>query len=179
MTQKIDPNYARSNNVVFEDGEWWYVSPATTGFKYRERLANHAKKNTTRMFVNGKYIPKSHPLHKPGRYKSLDAAWSHEKIDSVPSGEVYAIVNQAWPEWVKIGCANIAEDRLNGYQTSSPYRDYKIVCTLESKNRRKAETLMHRTLEQYADERRNEWFKIDIDKVKEMFYHFDDNNIDQ
>ena len=65
------------------------------------------------------------------------------------------------------------------YQTSSPFRDYKIVCTIESKNRRRAETLMHRTLEQYADERRNEWFKIDIDKVKEMFYHFDDNNINQ
>jgi hypothetical protein len=62
MTQKIDPNYARSNNVVFEDGEWWYVSPATTGFKYRERLANHAKKNTTRMFVNGKVHSKVAPF---------------------------------------------------------------------------------------------------------------------
>ena len=33
---------------------------------------------------------------------------------------------------------------------------------------------MHRTLEQYASERRNEWFKIDLDKVREMFYHYDD-----
>ena len=33
---------------------------------------------------------------------------------------------------------------------------------------------MHRTLEQYASERLNEWFKIDLDKVKEMFYHYDD-----
>jgi hypothetical protein len=175
MTQKIDQYYAKSNNVVFEDGEWWYVSPATTGFKYRERLESHARKNRTRMFVNGKYIPKSHPLHKPGNFKSLDDAWSHKEINSVPQGYVYAIINQAWPEWVKIGSASIAEDRLNGYQTSSPFRDYEIVCTFETKDKRKAETLMHRTLEQYADERRNEWFKIDIDKVKDMFYHYDDS----
>ena len=44
MTQTIDQNYARSNNVVFEDGEWWYVSPATTGFKYRERAGEPCQK---------------------------------------------------------------------------------------------------------------------------------------
>ena len=112
MAQKIDIDYARSNNIEFDNGEWWYVAPNR---RYRQRLDTHAEKNTTRMFVNGKYIPKSHPLHKPGRYKSLDDAWSHQQIDSVPTGEVYAIVNKAWPEWVKIGCATIAEDRLNGY----------------------------------------------------------------
>ena len=171
MTQTIDQNYVKRGRIFFEDGEWWYSRP---GEKKRERIAGHAKKNTTRMFVNGMYIPKSHPLHKPGRYKSLDDAWSHQKINSVPQGEVYAIINKAWPKWVKIGCATIAEDRLNGYQTSSPFRDYEIVCTFETSNRRKAETIMHRTLEQYASERRNEWFKIDLDKVREMFYHYDD-----
>ena len=171
MTVKIDTNYARSNNIEFDNGEWWYVAPNR---RYRQRLDTHAEKNTTRMFVNGKYIPKSHPLHKPGRYKSLDDAWSHQQINSVPQGEVYAIINKAWPEWVKIGCASDSEDRLNGYQTSSPFRDYEIVCTIQTVDRRKAETIMHRTLEQYATERRNEWFKMDIDKVKEMFYHYDD-----
>jgi len=48
------------------------------------------------------------------------------------------------------------------------------VCTLQTVDRRKAETIMHRTLEQYATERRNEWFKIDIDKVKDYFHHYDD-----
>ena len=113
MTQTIDQNYVKRGRIFFEDGEWWYSRPNQ---KIRERIAGHAKKNTTRMFVNGMYIPKSHPLHKPGRYKSLDDAWSHQKINSVPQGEVYAITNKAWPEWVKIGCATIAEDRLNGYQ---------------------------------------------------------------
>ena len=165
----MDKDYIRGE-AVFEDGEWWYIQP---GDKTRRRIVSHAKKNMTRMFVNGKYIPKSHPLHKAGNYKSLDDAWSHNKIDSVPKGEVYAIVNEAWPEWVKIGCASIAEDRLNGYQTGSPYRDYKIVCTIQTDNKRKTENLMHKTVQKLADERRNEWFKISIDTVKELFYKYE------
>ena len=141
---------------------------------YKDNPEAVKKRDAQRMYVNGKEISKQHPLHKPGRYKSLDDAWSHNKIESVNEGEVYAITNSAWPEWVKIGKAVDSDDRLNGYQTSSPFRDYEIVCTFETSNRRKAETIMHRTLEQYASERLNEWFKNDLDKVKEMFYHYDD-----
>jgi len=37
----------------------------------------HQNRNKTRMFVNGKFVPKSHPLHKPGKYKTFeDAAFS-------------------------------------------------------------------------------------------------------
>ena len=80
MTQTIDQHYVKRGRIFFEDGEWWYSRPNQ---KIRERIAGHAKKNTTRMFVNGMYIPKSHPLHKPGRYKSLDDAWSHQQIGSM------------------------------------------------------------------------------------------------
>jgi len=47
--------------------------------------------------------------------------------DSVKEGEVYIIVNNAWPEWVKIGMAVDSEDRLKSYQTSSPFRDYILM----------------------------------------------------
>jgi len=94
--------------ATFEDGELWYVRPSGR----RERLASYVRKNTTRMFVNGKYIPKSNPLHKPGRYKSLDDAWSHQKIEQTREGEIYAITNTAWINWYKIGKAVNAEDRL-------------------------------------------------------------------
>jgi|TARA_A100001015_G_C14709471_1_gene601492 hypothetical protein len=171
---KVDQYYVKTGNVFFEDGEWWYSRP---GKKHRERIGGHAKKNLTRMFVNGKYIPKSHPLHKPGRYKSLDDAWTHQQINSVPAGEVYAIINKAWPDWVKVGCAAVTEDRLNGYQTGSPFRDYEMVTTIESSNRHKAERLMHRTVEQYAEERRGEWFKIGVDKIVELFNLYDDQYI--
>ena len=55
---------------VYEDGEWWYV-----GYKdSRLRADVYKQKNNARMYVNGKYIPVSHPLYKPGRYKSFDEA---------------------------------------------------------------------------------------------------------
>src|SRR5210317_808099 len=47
------------NNYVFEEGEWWYCGFSDPN--QRQRAGSHHKKNTTRMFVNGRYIPKSHP----------------------------------------------------------------------------------------------------------------------
>lgn len=161
-------NYTKKE-PIFEDGEYWYVQP---GDGNRRRVASHAKKNTTRMFVNGKYIPKSHPLHKPGRYKSLDDAWSHNKIETVNQGEVYAITNPAWPEWVKIGKAVDADDRLNGYQTGSPFRDYQVVNSVKTDNRHEAERKMHRLFEKTAEQRSFEWFKIPRNKVEELFNGF-------
>jgi hypothetical protein len=153
---------------VKEDNDLWYYSPSG----YRQRVSTHAAKNKNRMFVNGKYIPASHPLHKAGRYKSLDDAWSHNKIETVSQGEVYAIVNDAWPEWVKVGKAVDAEDRLNGYQTSSPYRNYTILTTLKAENRHEAEREMHHLFTDNALERRGEWFKITTAKTKELFDEF-------
>jgi len=125
--------------------------------------------NDNRMYINGKYIPQTHPLYKPGRYKSLDDAWSHNKIESTKEGEVYAIVNDAWPEWVKIGKAVSSEDRLNGYQTSSPFRDYRIVHAVGVDNRHEAEVTMHKMFEEKSLERRGEWFKIDKEVGGEIF----------
>lgn len=141
-----------------EDGEYWYRQPGDGG---RRRVSTQVKKNKTRMFVNGKYVPKTHPLHKPGRYKSLDDAWSHNKIESVAEGEVYAVMNTAWPEWVKVGKAVDADDRCKGYQTSSPFRDYVVVARMTTDNRHSMEREMHRTFEHFSSERRGEWFKID------------------
>lgn len=120
------------------------------------------------MYINGKYIPQTHPLYKPGRYKSLDDAWSHSKIESTNEGEVYAIANTAWPDWVKIGKAVDAEDRLNGYQTASPFRDYYILTKISVKNRHTFEKYMHQVFDSQAKERRSEWFKISHDRAKEI-----------
>jgi hypothetical protein len=37
------------------------------------------------------------------------------------------VISPAYPGWCKVGMAVDAEDRLKQYQTSSPYRDYKLV----------------------------------------------------
>ena len=121
----------------------------------------HDKLNRKRMFVNGKYIPFEHPLYKPGRYKTFnDAAFAALQKDiKVKEGYVYAICNPAWPEWVKIGMAIDADDRLNGYQTSSPMRDYTLIHTVFFEDRGKAERAAHKEAGLYGD-RLGEWFKI-------------------
>lgn len=127
---------------------------------YKDNPDSVRKRDANRMYVNGKEISKKHPLHRPGKYKSLDDAWSHEKIESTFEGDVYAIVNPAWEGWVKIGKASFADDRLNTYQTSSPYRDYTILARIHIDNRHKKELVMHRIFEDNAEARRGEWFKI-------------------
>ena len=47
---------------------------------YKDNPETKRIENSLQMRVNGKYIPKSHPLHKPGRYTSFgDAALLHYK----------------------------------------------------------------------------------------------------
>ena len=154
------PYYAKVN---------WPICKPCFSKKYAKRNAkNNPKHNPMRMFVNGKYIPKSHPLHKPGCYKTFDDAafQGTYKLDSIKEGYVYAITNPAWPEWVKIGMAIDADDRCNGYQTSSPFRDYKIEHVVVTNNRRDAEAEAHKAATKMAKETRGEWFKLDIEQAK-------------
>ena len=46
-------------NTSFEDGEWWIRNKRTDE---RRRCVPLNKKNAKRMFVDGTYIPQSHPL---------------------------------------------------------------------------------------------------------------------
>lgn len=130
------------------------------GKYYKDNPEAVWKRDQTKMWVNGKYIPKSHPLHKPGRYKNFeDAAFSSlAKYETSVEGQVYVIVNPNFSEWVKVGMAVDSEDRLNGYQTSSPFRNYALVSSWDVNDRRAAETEAHIELQKLY-ERRSEWFK--------------------
>jgi hypothetical protein len=132
---------------------------------YKDKKQTHDINNAGRMWVAGKYISKLHPLHKPGRYKSWDDAHSHQQLDTVVEGHVYVISNRAWPAWVKIGMAVDAEDRCKGYQTSCPFRDYKLVHSIHATDRRKAEKLAHTLASKEAEERRGEWFKLPVNSA--------------
>jgi len=129
------------------------------------KIAHRDNKN--RMWVNNKYVKKSHPLYKPGRYKNFEqAAFSSlSKYDSSVEGQVYAITNPNFPDWVKIGMAIDAEDRLNSYQTSSPFRDYVLQYKYDVNNRRKAESQAHTEL-QKSYERKGEWFKCTPEQAR-------------
>jgi hypothetical protein len=119
------------------------------------------RRNNERMYVNGKYIVQTHPLYKAGRYKSFeDAAFSSlEQYQSSTEGQVYIITNPCFPEWVKVGMAVDAEDRLRGYQTSSPFRDYELFYSWSVHDRRAAETEAHSILKEWTAGKKNEWFK--------------------
>ena len=151
-----NPTNTRGGKYLFEDGEWWYLNGEDGG---RRRADSQQARQNTRMWVDGKYISKSHPLYKAGRYKGFeDAAFSSlENYTDSAEGAVYVIANKAWDGWVKVGMAIDAEDRLKSYQTSSPFRDYMLYYSYTTDNRRKSEAEAHSMLEQKY-ERRNEWF---------------------
>jgi len=141
--------------------------------------------NKSRMTVNFKRVQlgnKLHPFYSVYKTEGLLAAWkamgilkSNKKtklevikkealamFDKIEHGEVYIITNPAWKGWVKIGMAVEAEDRCKGYQTSSPFRDYKVVYSKKFKDRRTAEAQAHKLCSAKATDQNSEWFKIKI-----------------
>jgi hypothetical protein len=114
------------------------------------------------MYVNGKYVSRTHPLYKAGRYKTFEGAAfaSLKGYETTKEGYVYIITNPAWGGWLKVGMAIDAEDRCNSYQTSSPFRDFKLVSKEYFNNRMKAERAMHSVLEVAASDNNGEWFKV-------------------
>ena len=123
--------------------------------------------NKLRMFVDGKYISRKHPLYKPGRYKTFNDAAFSSLVNYVLSteGEVYILKNPAWKNWYKIGKAIESTDRCNGYQTGSPHRDYELVTYKKFKHRGVAEKMAHSLAERLSRKRANEWFYIEnLDK---------------
>ena len=152
----------REVSVNPRTGKQKYYQEGNTSDIQRERNdKSNPRNNPHRMFVNGKYIPKKHPLYKPGHYKSFgDAAFSAlQKDKQIKEGYVYAIRNKAWPNWIKIGKAIDAEDRLNGYQTSSPMRDYELIHAVYFDDRNKAERDAHAVAERKG-KRKGEWFNL-------------------
>ena len=113
------------------------------------------------MYVGSKYISQKHPLYKPGNYKSFEHAAfeSLENYSAAKEGQVYILYSPAYPSWCKIGMAVDARDRLKQFQTGSPYRDYTLIATYDTSDRRKAEKFAHNLLEK-RHERRGEWFCI-------------------
>ena len=155
-------------------GKQYYYKDNPAASKARS-IRHNPINNPLSMYVNGKYISRKHPLYKAGRYKSFgDAAFTAlQKDEKVKEGYVYAISNPAWPEWIKIGMAIDADDRLNGYQTSSPMRDYKLIHSISTQDRGRLERIAHKAAAK-CGEKQGEWFKITseqavtiLDSIKE------------
>ena len=95
-----------------------------------------------------------------------------KQYDTAKDGYVYIISNPLWCGWYKIGMAIDAEDRLNSYQTSSPFRDYVLDYSKYFSNRRNAEAIAHRNIGKVAEIVKGEWFyvykKTAIDIIEEI-----------
>ena len=81
--------------------------------------------------------------------------------EKFPVGHVYLLKNPAWPDWVKVGKAVDAADRLNSYQTASPQRDYSVIHFVEADDRHTLEKAAHSELSQVCSDRYKEWFRVD------------------
>ena len=86
----------------------------------------------------------------------------------IKEGHVYIISNPCWDGWIKVGMAVDAEDRCNGYQTSSPFRDYKLCYTKYFKDRRSAEQMAHKELKKISVKYKGEWFKVSIKEATNL-----------
>ena len=171
-------------NVMFSKGEWGYVG---TGSRGTQRLTSHNKKNTTRMFVAGEYIPKSHPNHVPGRFTSWKAvkyptvyvkpepidpillklrkqdkaiyAESDNKQSILTEGFVYVMTHPKLGTWSKVGHSRDPQRRLSGYNTGCPYREYVLHGFEFFSDRKKVEKDIHSILENEGLMRQGEWFQ--------------------
>ena len=156
----------------------FYMNDSRKKKYYKDNPDAVKRRDSTRVYINGKEISKKDPMYKmykPGKYKTLnDAAFLMSPLSTVKQGYVYVITNKAWSGWVKIGMAIDAEDRLSGYQTSSPHRDYVLEHSVWSNQRRKSEQQAHARAAILSEAGAGEWFKLPVDKAIEVLDNLDD-----
>ena len=165
--------------VELNEDSWYSSSKKKKDYKCKSCIRKkETEGNKKQLYINGKYISRKDPLYnifKPGKYKNInDAVFEQSGMNSVKEGYVYIITNKAWPDWVKIGMAIDAEDRLSGYQTSSPHRDYILEHSVYSNERRKAEQQAHSRAAKLAIEVNGEWFKITVQQAIEVLDNLDE-----
>ena len=84
------------------------------------------------------------------------------------SGDIYIISNPSWQGWIKVGMAIDAKDRCKQYQTSSPFRDYKLHYSRFFNDRKDAEKKAHKLLKKNSEQKKGEWFKINKQDAKNI-----------
>ena len=88
-------------------------------------------------------------------------------------GYVYIISNPAWKGWYKGGMAVDSQDRGGCYQTSSPYRDYRLEYSKYFLNRKVAEEIAHDVISEISLDRNGEWFRVSVNKIRKIIKGID------
>lgn len=136
---------------------WW---PSFVGKKHYKCISCYDMRRIENKLKKGEKLP-------PKMLAKLYDKQTKDVYDQVTEGSVYIMGNPVWPDWVKVGMAIDAEDRLNSYQTGCPFRDYVLYYSYNAEDRRKAESKAHYKLAQQF-ERRNEWFKCSPEEAIEV-----------
>ena len=135
-------------NVSLDDTNWY---PSFVGKKHYKCKPCYDERRTLNRYKR-KYGDSKTSLAK------FIAHTNKKKFDTVKEGSIYIMFNPSFPGWVKVEMAVDAEDRIKQFQTSSPYRNYKLVKSYKVPNRREAEAKAHKALTIEGRGRRGEWF---------------------
>jgi hypothetical protein len=87
-------------------------------------------------------------------------------LSVVKSGYLYIIINETFPNWVKVGTTMDLTSRLHTYQTGDPHRRYKIVFSLQHPEFRQAEKKIKETMKHFALSIKGEWYEVDLGIAK-------------
>ncbi len=82
------------------------------------------------------------------------------------SGYLYIITNKSWPGWIKIGTTRNLKTRLQTYQTSSPFRNYEVMYSIQHPEYLQAEQNIKLQMKRFAKRIKNEWYEVDIEVAK-------------
>lgn len=166
MLNTLPEMYRNYINLQYKAGIWYYIG---TKDGSRRTLEAHVRKNKNRMYLGGSYIKKDSPLHQPGNYDTYtDLAFNSLYGDKkIIEGNIYLISNPAWVGWLKLGRAFSVKDRLRHFQTSSPFRDYKVEYSIDVEDARAMETVIQNKLSQKCT-KNNEWFKLKVTDAKKI-----------
>lgn len=81
-------------------------------------------------------------------------------------GFVYIVSNKNFPNHYKVGVTTDIEKRLKSYQTSSPFRDYKVEYYIFHPNCYDAEKRVQEQMKYFALSRKNEWYEVSLEIAK-------------
>ena len=164
--------YKPKNGDIREDG---YRFDGTT---WREQGVNHCLNERGLVYYKRKYRTLKGYVQQGGKLEKilLNSNLTVDAIQAVTEvlystknkGYIYAITNPAWPDWIKIGKAIDADNRLNSYQTSSPKRDYELLYCKYFDDYHEVEKEAHTLASKFSAETNNEWFHITKQQAKEV-----------
>lgn len=171
MNSKLETTGQTPTNGEFREDGYRF-----DGSTWRRYGRNHHQEASGLIFYKRKYRTLGGYLQQGGRIHRIvwaknspvaKALSDHAKasFDTIEMGYVYLVVNPSFDGWVKCGKAVDVDNRVDGYQTSTPYRDYQEVYRVFANNRHAAESLALAALSASCEDRHGEWFKMDTEEA--------------